>query len=62
MNNTLEYNIEVNAALKEEVELIVNDIGISMSDAINMFLYQVVINQGMPFEIGDMTPKSIDSN
>lgn len=36
---------------KEQAEKILNQLGIPMSNAIGMFLKQVVIQRGMPFEI-----------
>lgn len=36
---------------KEQAEAILNQLGIPMSNAIGMFLKQVVIQRGMPFEM-----------
>ena len=36
---------------KEQAELILNQLGIPMSNAIGMFLKQVVIQRGIPFEM-----------
>lgn len=36
---------------KEQAEKILNQLGIPMSNAIGMFLKQVVIQRGMPFEM-----------
>ena len=36
---------------KEQAEKILNQLGIPMSNAIGMFLRQVVIQRGMPFEM-----------
>ena len=36
---------------KEQAEHILNQLGIPMSNAIGMFLKQVVIQRGMPFEM-----------
>lgn len=36
---------------KEQAELILNQLGIPMSNAIGMFLKQVVLQRGIPFEM-----------
>lgn len=36
---------------KEEAKKIFSQLGISMGDAVNMFLAQVTLNKGIPFEI-----------
>lgn len=55
---------------KEQAEAILNQLGIPMSNAIGMFLKQVVLQNGIPFEmklptaqpvaIGNMTQSEID--
>jgi len=47
---------------KEQAKLIFKELGITMGDAFNMFLSQVNLHQGMPFEIkipNDITKKVI---
>ena len=56
---------------KEQAEAILNQLGIPMSNAIGMFLKQVVIQRGMPFEmklpsakpvaIGELTKEQFDA-
>jgi len=41
----------VNIALKQDVEEILGDLGLTMSDAINVLLSQIKLNEGLPFEI-----------
>lgn len=43
--------VRINEKIKEEVTPILSDLGISLSEAINMFLHQVKINNGIPFEV-----------
>lgn len=43
--------VRINDKIKEEVVPILEDLGISLSEAINMFLHQIKINNGIPFEI-----------
>ena len=41
----------VDSNVKEQAEVILAQLGISMSNAVGMFLRQVVIQRGIPFEI-----------
>lgn len=41
----------VDTALKEQAEGILSQLGIPMSNAINIFLNQVVLRRGLPFEV-----------
>lgn len=56
---------------KEQAELILTQLGIPMSNAIGMFLKQVVIHRGIPFEmklpsarplaVGELTKEQFDA-
>lgn len=37
--------------IKEQAEQVLDQLGIPMSDAVSMFLRQVVLQRGIPFEI-----------
>lgn len=43
--------VRINEKIKEEVTPILSDLGISLSEAINMFLHQVKLNNGIPFDV-----------
>ena len=43
--------VRVNDDIKKEVLPILDDLGISLSEAINMFLHQIKINNGIPFDL-----------
>ncbi|MCL2557374.1 MAG: type II toxin-antitoxin system RelB/DinJ family antitoxin [Treponema sp.] len=43
--------IRTDAAVKEEADSIFAGLGITMSDGINIFLRQVQIHKGFPFEV-----------
>lgn len=43
--------VRVNDDIKKEVKPILDDLGISLSEAINMFLHQVKLNNGIPFNL-----------
>lgn len=41
----------VDAGLKEQAEDILGQLGMPMSNAINLFLNQIVLRRGIPFEV-----------
>ena len=41
----------VEPEIKEQAELVLNQLGIPMSNAVGMFLRQVIIHRGIPFEM-----------
>ena len=43
--------IRIEPSVKEKAEETLSELGLSISDAINVFLRQVIINDGIPFEI-----------
>lgn len=47
--NTLHIRIE--PSVKERAEETLRDLGLSITDAINVFLNQVILHDGIPFEI-----------
>lgn len=52
--------IKLEPELKEQAELILEQLGIPVSNAINIFLRQVVIQRGIPFEIKLSSPSLIE--
>lgn len=44
-------HIRVEPSVKQKAEKTLNDLGLSITDAINVFLNQVILNDGIPFEI-----------
>lgn len=51
MAKTQILHIRVEPKVKEKAEETLNDLGLSISEAINVFLNQVILNEGIPFEI-----------
>ena len=51
MQKTATINVKTDKELKAKVENIFSKLGISPSDAINMFYSQVLISNGLPFEV-----------
>ena len=50
-NKTSAINIQVDSDVKQEATLVLTELGLSMSSAINLFLKQVVKKNGLPFEV-----------
>ena len=51
MAKTETINIRIEPTLKQQAEETLNYLGLTMSEAVNLFFKQVVINDGIPFEI-----------
>lgn len=51
MAKTSVIRARIEPKLKEEVEKILNDLGMSFSEAINIFAAQIKINNGLPFQV-----------
>ena len=51
MAKTDTLHIRVEPSVKQKAEETLNDLGLSITDAINVFLNQVILNDGIPFEI-----------
>lgn len=48
-NNSRVYS-RVDPKVKDEAQEVLDRLGISMSQAISMFLHQIVIDNGLPFQ------------
>jgi len=44
-------NVRVNKETKEKVEIVLDKLNLKMSDAINLFLNQVVLDEALPFKV-----------
>jgi DNA-damage-inducible protein J len=51
MINKVKINIYVDKNIKEQAQKLFSTFNISLSDAINLFLTQSVLNRGIPFKI-----------
>lgn len=51
MARTSNVFARVEPEIKEQAEQVLNKLGIPMSNAVGMFLRQVVLQRGIPFEI-----------
>lgn len=59
MAKTENVFIRVEPLIKEQAEIVLKELGISMSNAVGMFLRQVVLNKGLPFEVKLPTNKPL---
>ena len=48
---SITFNIRLNPDIKESVEALYQKFGITLSDAINMFLHKSLIECGLPFAL-----------
>jgi DNA-damage-inducible protein J len=48
-------NIRTDSALKAQAQAVLEDLGLDLSTAINVFLRQVVQKEAIPFEISKVT-------
>ena len=48
---TTNLNVRVDENLKKTVDTLLNELGLNMSTAINIYLKQIVRENGIPFEI-----------
>ena len=46
--------------VKEQAESILNSLGIPVSNAINMFYKQIILNRGLPFEVKIPTARPVN--
>ena len=49
--NGVPLNCWVDATVKQEAENVLDDVGLTMSDAINIFLRKCIAEGGIPFEV-----------
>jgi len=51
MAKTTNVFARVEPEIKEEAEFVLGELGIPMSNAINLYLRQIVLQRGIPFEV-----------
>ena len=49
--STVPTQIRIDENIKQSVAKLFKDLGLDMSSAVNLFLYQCVLHQGLPFSI-----------
>lgn len=63
MSKTANVFTRVDPIVKEQAETILSQLGISMSTAMGMFLQQIVLQRGIPFDVklSQATPVALGS-
>lgn len=56
--STVNINVRVDADLKKSAEELFNDLGLTMSSAITVFLKSAVSHDGIPFEVKRAVPNA----
>ena len=51
MSKSSNVYTRVEPELKEQVEQVLSKLGIPMANAINLFLHQIVLHKGIPFDV-----------
>ncbi|HAZ37957.1 MAG TPA: type II toxin-antitoxin system antitoxin, RelB/DinJ family [Clostridiaceae bacterium] len=51
MAKTTNLYVRLEPGLKEQAELVLGQLGIPLSNAVNIFLKQVVMQRGIPFDV-----------
>lgn len=51
MSKTATIRARIEPKLKKDVENLLNELGISTTEAINIFYHQIKLRQGLPFSI-----------
>jgi DNA-damage-inducible protein J len=63
MSKTATIQARINPDLKKKAQKILNTLNLSMSEAISLYLTQVTLHRGIPFEIripSDLTLKTLE--
>ena len=55
---TTNFTVRLDSKLKQDSETLFNDLGMTLSGAVNVFLRQAVRVQGIPFEIRKEQPNA----
>lgn len=55
---TSKINICVDEGTKKAVEVLLDEMGLNMTAAINMYLKRILIEQGIPFDVSAKTPNA----
>ena len=55
---TTNINIRIDSELKQSAEKLFDDLGLTMTSAITMFLKSAVNHDGIPFEVKRLTPNA----
>lgn len=51
MSQNTTFNVRLDSELKDNVEEVLNKLGLSLADAIRMYFVRIEMEQGIPFEL-----------
>ena len=51
MGNGATINVRVDPQTKDEAQNILGELGMNLSQAVSLFLRQIIFNRGIPFEV-----------
>lgn len=57
---TSNLSIRIEPSLKNEAEEVLSNLGLSLSGAVNLFFKQIILNNGLPFEVKMSTKKPME--
>ena len=60
MSKSSSIYTRVEPELKEQVEQVLSRLGIPMANAINLFLHQIILHDGIPFDVKIPQGKPLD--
>ena len=61
MTKSAHINTRVEPGLKQDAELVLSQLGLSMSDAVSLFLTQTVLHKGLPFAVRIPNEETIEA-
>ena len=56
---TAKINVCVDERTKKDAEELLDEMGLTMTSAINMYLKRIIIEQGIPFEVSARVPNAV---
>jgi len=59
MGKTANLNIRIDPNTKDQAEKLFSNFGLTVSDAVNMFIHQSIIYGGIPFAVKMDTPNAV---
>ena len=57
--DSAKINVNVDKGTKEAVEVLLDEMGLTMTAAINMYLKRILLEQGIPFDVNVRTPNAV---
>jgi DNA-damage-inducible protein J len=65
MNNGATIHTRIDAQTKSQAQSILSELGMTLSEAITLYLRQIIFNKGIPFEVkipNELTLKTIEKS